>query len=27
MVDWYYIFSVLVWGVYPSPKAIYNVVD
>ena len=25
MVDWYYIFSILELGVYPPPKAIYNV--
>jgi len=25
MVDWYYIFSILWWGVYPSPQSIYNV--
>jgi len=25
MVDWYYIFSILSLGVYPSPKTIYNV--
>ena len=25
MVDWYYIFSILPLGVYPSPKTIYNV--
>jgi hypothetical protein len=27
MVDWYYIFSILWWGVYPSPQSIYNVVE
>jgi hypothetical protein len=27
MVDWYYIFSILPLGVYPSPQAIYNVVQ
>ena len=25
MVDWYYIFSILPLGVYPSPQSIYNV--
>jgi hypothetical protein len=25
VVDWYYIFSILELGVYPPPKAIYNV--
>jgi hypothetical protein len=25
MVDWYYIFSILRCGVYPSPQSIYNV--
>jgi hypothetical protein len=25
MVDWYYIFFILGWGVYPSPQSIYNV--
>jgi hypothetical protein len=27
MVDWYYIFSILWWGVYPSPQSIYNVIE
>ena len=26
MVDWYYILPILLLGVYPSPKDIYNVV-
>jgi len=26
MVDWYYIYSILALGVYPSPQSIYNVV-
>ncbi len=25
MVDWYYTFSILPLGVYPSPQSIYNV--
>ena len=27
MVDWYYIFSILLLGVYPCSPDIYNVVE